>query len=79
MIEYIIPYDDLMEERKDREVYLGTIIALFCISFIFGILGIFVEYTSLGNKSLSHEETNFENIDIPIIQEGSTHEQLKKI
>lgn len=49
------------------------------ISAILGVLGIIVEYTSLGSLQLSHEETNFNNIDIPIIQEGNTSEQLKQI
>jgi hypothetical protein len=48
-------------------------------SAFLGILGIIVEYTRFGNIRLSHEETNFSNIDIPILQEGNTSEQLKQI
>ena len=37
------------------------------LSTIIGIIGAIVEHTKLGNIKLNCEETNFANIDIPII------------
>lgn len=58
-------------------------------SLVLGILGVVVEYTKLGNVKLNHEETNFANIDIPIIPNaipgnnsgdgGNQQEQLNQI
>ncbi len=42
------------------------------LAMLMGILGIIVEHTGLGTVKLSHEDTNFNNIDIPIIQDGTT-------
>jgi hypothetical protein len=69
----------MLDERQSRTPVLITLIALIGFSLLLGILGVLVEYTSLGNIKLSHEETNFANIDIPIIQEGNTAEQLNQI
>ena len=44
-----------------------------------GILGVVVEFTNLGRLHLSHEQTNYANIDIPHIYEGNTADQLRQI
>jgi hypothetical protein len=63
--------------KKQLSTGFWILIGILCVSSILGFLGIIVEYTRLGSISLSHEETNFSNIDIPILQEGNTQEQLK--
>eukprot|EP00347_Sterkiella_histriomuscorum_P019162 403342707 len=78
-IEYILPYEDLIKTRSSLEVGYWILMSFFILSAILGVVGIFVEYTQLGNTKLSHEETNFNNIDIPIIQEGTTKDQLRQI
>jgi hypothetical protein len=78
-IEYIVPKEDLIAERVERTTALVGIVTLVIVSALLGIFGIVIEYTRLGNLKLSHEETNFKNIDIPIFQEGNTLEQLKQI
>ncbi len=54
-------------ERESLSIGFWIVVSVFIVSIILGLLGIIVEYTSLGNLSLSHEETNFSNINIPII------------
>jgi hypothetical protein len=56
-----------------------VLLVLIGVSFFLGILGVVIEYTYIGHVKLNHEETNFSNIDIPIIQNneaGGSWEQL---
>ena len=55
------------------------LVAIIVLTTLLGILGIIVEHTSLGTVKLSHEDTNFNNIDIPITQDGTTKDQLRQI
>ena len=66
-IEYILPMDDLRNETEKRSAYFWSFIGIMIFSAVLCVVGIFVEYTKFGNSTLSHEETNFANIDIPII------------
>jgi len=66
-----------MNERSELKTGFYVIISFIIIGCILGFLGIFVEYSSIGNKKLTHEETNFANIDIPLLQEGNSIEQLR--
>lgn len=66
-IEYVLPYDDLQTARSSIAVGFWLLVSFFLFCGFLGIVGIFVEYTALGSSTLSHEETNFNNIDIPII------------
>ena len=76
-IEYLLPNDDLLNEQSELNTGYLVIVSCIIAGCILGVLGIIVEYTSLGNLKLTHEETNFANIDIPLLQEGSSIEQLK--
>ena len=78
-VEFIIPEEDLQDERVDRLNILLVLCSLVGLSLCLGVFGMVVEFTRVGNVKLSHEETNFANIDIPIIQEGNTAEQLNQI
>ncbi len=73
-IEYLLPYEDLEALRDTIRPGFIALLTLLCTSLALGILGIAVEYTTLGSKQLSHEETNFNNLDIPLIQEGNTQD-----
>ena len=73
-VEYLLPTEDLISERKELQTGFSIIITLLIIGGILGFLGIVVEYTRIGNLKLSHEETNFSNIDIPMLHEGNTYE-----
>jgi len=66
-IEYLLPYEDLEEIREGLKPGYIAILTLLSMGAALGFLGIVVEYTSLGSKQLSHEETNFNTIDIPLI------------
>jgi len=67
-----------MQHERDLMITgFWIIIAIICFSCLLGILGIVVEYTNFGNIRLSHEETNFSNIDIPKLNEGDSGEKLK--
>lgn len=70
-IEFIIPSEDMDNERRDILIVSWIFWILILLTTILGFLGIIVEYTKLGNQKLSHEETNFANIDITVINEGS--------
>jgi hypothetical protein len=72
-----LPKDDLQKVRDSLSTGFWIIIAILIISSFLGIIGILIEYTRLGNVRLSHEETNFSKIDIPMLQEGNYSEQLK--
>jgi hypothetical protein len=63
----LLPYNDLEHEKQERSTVFWILISLIGASTLLGILGVIVEYTKLGNVKLSHEETNFNNIDIPVI------------
>jgi hypothetical protein len=78
-IEYTIPADDIWLIRDTKSVTVIILIGLFSILGLLALLGIVVEYTSLGNVKLSHEDTNFTNIDIPVISDGNSTEQLNQI
>ena len=73
-IEYVLPQDDLEKEKEQLSTGFWILIGILSFSAILGLLGIIVEYTKLGNMRLSHEETNFSNIDIPILQDGNMTE-----
>jgi hypothetical protein len=73
-VEYLLPTEDLIEEKIELQTGFWIIVSILIAGGVLGILGIFVEYTRLGNLKLSHEETNFSNIDIPMLHEGSTYE-----
>ncbi len=75
----MLPTDDLINEQSELQTGFWVIISFVITGCILGFLGIIVEYSSIGNKKLTHEETNFANIDIPLLQEGSSMEQLKQI
>jgi hypothetical protein len=78
-IEYILPSKDL-ETYKAKYFYPFIILSvIMLLTMVLGLLGIAVEYTSLGTTKLTHEDTNFNNIDIPIIYEGTTYDQLRQI
>jgi hypothetical protein len=64
----------LIDERRELETGFWVIVSLIIVGCILGVLGIVVEYSRIGNKNLTHEETNFANIDIPLLQEGSSME-----
>ena len=66
-IEYIVPYNDLQEFREDRIAYFSVAMAMIIFTTLIGIMGAIVEHTKLGNIKLNCEDTNFSNIDIPII------------
>ena len=78
-IEYLFPYDDLLTLRSGILIGYIIMVSILVTSTILGFVGVIVEYTKFGSKQLSHEETNFNNIDIPLIQEGNTQDQLKQI
>lgn len=78
-IEYVIPKDDIKLIQKNKDYVFWILIFVIILGFTLGFLGIVVEYTKLGSYQLSHEETNFANIDIPMIYHGSTREQLSQI
>jgi hypothetical protein len=73
-IEYVLPQEDLEKEREQLSTGCWILKGILSFSAILGLLGIIVEYTKLGNVRLSHEETNFSNIDIPILQDGNMTE-----
>jgi hypothetical protein len=73
-IEYVLPQDDLEKEQEQLSTGFWILISILSFSALLGLLGIIVEYTKLGNVRLSHEETNFSNIDIPILQDGNMSE-----
>lgn len=73
-IEYLLPYEDLEALRDEIRPGYIVLLTLLGVSLALGVLGVVVEYTSLGSKQLSHEETNFNNLDIPLIQEGNTQD-----
>lgn len=73
-IEYLLPYDDTYNARDSLYVGYWVMVSIIIVSVGLGFLGMIVEYTGLGSVSLNHEETNFNNIDIPIIQEGNTRD-----
>lgn len=73
-IEYLLPSDDLQNERKQLSTGFWIIVAILIAGCLLGVMGIIVEYTSFGNLKLTHEETNFANIDIPLLQEGTSIE-----
>lgn len=62
-----MPNEDLATQKESRYIVYWVIISILGVSAFIGILGIVVEYSAFGNSTLSHEETNFANIDIPII------------
>jgi hypothetical protein len=64
----------LIDERRELETGFWVIVSLIIVGCILGVLGIVVEYSRIGNKKLTHEETNFANIDIPLLQEGNSME-----
>ena len=68
--EYVLPYQDLIVEQEGIQIWFWVVIGVIGAATILGILGVVVEYTRIGNVKHSHEETNFANIDIPMIQEG---------
>ena len=73
-IEYVLPQEDLEKEQEQLATGFWILIGILSLSAVFGLLGIIVEYTKLGNVRLSHEETNFSNINIPILQDGNMSE-----
>ena len=73
-IEYVLPQSDLEKEQEQLSTGFWILIGILTFSSLLGLLGIIVEYTKLGNVRLSHEETNFSNIEIPILQDGNTSE-----
>lgn len=73
-IEYVLPQDDLEKEKDQLSTGFWILLSILSFSALLGLLGIIVEYTKLGNVRLSHEETNFSNIDIPILQDGNMSE-----
>jgi len=73
-IEYVLPQDDLEKEKEQLSTGFWILIGILSFSGLLGLLGIIVEYTKLGNVRLSHEETNFSTIDIPILQDGNMSE-----
>ena len=73
-IEYVLPQDDLEKEQEQLSNGFWILISILSFSALLGLLGIIVEYTKIGNVRLSHEETNFSNIDIPILQDGNMSE-----
>jgi hypothetical protein len=73
-IEYVLPQGDLEKEQEQLSTGFWILISILTFSSLLGLLGIIVEYSKLGNVRLSHEETNFSNIDIPILQDGNTSE-----
>ena len=70
-IEFIIPSEDMDDERQGLFIVHWILVSLIILTTVLGVLGIIVEYTKLGNRKWSHEETNFANIDIPVINEGN--------
>jgi len=81
-VEYILPQAELEEYRADLDVGVWILIGITVLAASLGLLGMLVEFTALGNIKHSHEETNFANIDIPMLQEGdgkSQRQQLNQI
>jgi hypothetical protein len=74
-IEYILPQGELEEYRDDLVLDVWILVGIVTLAAFLGLLGMVVEYTPLGNIKLSHEETNFANIDIPMLQEGDGKSQ----
>lgn len=57
-IEYIIPSSELAILKANGYDTYMILIAMCLLSVIMGILGIIVEYTNFGTKSLSYEDAN---------------------
>ncbi|CDW84312.1 UNKNOWN [Stylonychia lemnae] len=78
-IEYVFSKQDLESTRSSQSVGFYTLIGFFVLSALLGIFGIVIEYTSVGSTQLSQEDTNFNTIDIPMVQDGTTMDQLRQI